>query len=199
MQKIFVEEYEILKNQAENKEIHLLFFDPTHQVHNTVFGRCWQEKGLKGTLVLPSNTGRKRTSILGAMNSVSLQFTSVVTEDNCDQYMMQETLKQIRKEYPDGKKIVLILDNASYNRAYSVRDAAKELNIELKFLPPYCPNLNLIERIWKFMKKKILSCTYYPTFSEFQNAIHDFCSGIEIYHEEIKTLFSQKFEIIKAV
>lgn len=133
------------------------------------------------------------------MNSVSLQFTSVVTEDNCDQYMMQETLKQIRKEYPDGKKIVLILDNASYNRAYSVRDAAKELNIELKFLPPYCPNLNLIERIWKFMKKKILSCTYYPTFSEFQNAIHDFCSGIEIYHEEIKTLFSQKFEIIKAV
>lgn len=181
MQRTFIEEYAILRDQAKNEALHLLFFDPTHQVHNTIFGRCWQEKGLRGTRVLPSNTGRRRTSVLGAINSVSLQFTSIVTEDNCDQYMMRETLKQIRKEYPDGKKIVLILDNASYNRAYSVGDTAKGLNIELEFLPPYCPNLNLIERLWKFMKKKVLSCIYYPTFAEFQNAIYEFCSGIEKY------------------
>jgi hypothetical protein len=49
------------------------------------------------------------------------------------------------------------------------------------------------------MKKKVLFCIYYPTFIEFQNAIYKFCSGVEKYHEEIKYLFSQKFEIIKAV
>lgn len=113
--------------------------------------------------------------------------------------MMREMLREIRKEYPDEKKIVIILDNASYNRAYSVRDLAFELNIELVFLPPYSPNLNLIERLWKFMKKKMLSCIYYPTFSEFQTAIYDFCGTIEKYQKEITSLLSQKFEIIKAV
>lgn len=112
---------------------------------------------------------------------------------------MVETLKQIRKDYMDHKPIILILDNARYNHALCVQNTAKELNIILKFLPPYCPNLNLIERIWKFMKKTILACKYYPTFTEFQNAMDDFCKHIYIYNKEIKTLLSQKFEIIKAV
>lgn len=124
--------------------------------------------------------------------------SSVITKDNCDKEMIQEVLQVIRNDYKDWKKIVIILDNASYNRAYATQDKAKELNIELKFLPSYCPNLNLIERLWKFMKKKILKCVYYKTFNEFFDAIKDFCKNLSKYKDEIKTLISQKFQIIKA-
>ena len=147
--------------------------------------------------MLPSNTGRKRISILGAMNPISLQFTSIITEDNCDQFMMQEMLKQIRIEYSDHKQIIMILDNASYNHAYSVRDLAEELNIQLKFLPPYCPNLNLIERLWKFMKKKALSSIYFPTFLDFISAISNFCVQIENYDSELKRLFGKNLKLLK--
>lgn len=113
--------------------------------------------------------------------------------------MIKVALSEIRKDYPDNKKIVLILDNATYNRAYDTQDFATSLNIELKFLPPYCPNLNLIERIWKFMKKKVLQNTYYSTFFAFYEAIIEFCSNFKIYENETKNLLSQKFQIIKAV
>ncbi len=173
-----------LSEKAETGDIHLLCFDPTHQIHNTVIGKCWQQIGRENTITLPSNTGRRRLSVLGAINIISDKFTSLVTEDNCDREMIKVALSEIRKDYPDNKKIVLILDNATYNRAYNTQDFAASLNIQLKFLPPYCPNLNLIERIWKLMKKK--STSKYLLFY-FLN-----------YENEIKNLLSQKFQIIKA-
>lgn len=176
-----------------------MFFDPTHQIHNTVTGKCWQKKGGKYTLILSSNTGRKRLSVLGAINAVSTKFSSLITEDNCDKEMVKATLSEIRKDYFDNKKIVLILDNAAYNRAYETQDFARSLNIELKFLPPYCPNLNFIERLWKLMKKEILKNIYYPAFSDFYDAIINFCSNLQIYQNEINNILSQKFQIIKAV
>ena len=194
----FVKQFNEIFELAQRGEIHLLFFDPTHQIHNTVIGKCWQPIGGENTIILPSNTGRQRLSVLGALNAVTMKFSSVITEDNCDQFMVQETFKSIRSEYPDEKKIVMILDNASYNKAYATRDCAAENNIYLDYLPPYCPNLNLIERLWKFMKKKILKSTYYPTFKDFYRAISDFCKNIIQYSSEIKSLISQKFQIIKA-
>lgn len=194
----FVERINQWFELARKGSIHLLFFDPTHQVHNTVIGKCWQPIGGANTITLPSNTGRRRLSVLGAINAITMQFSSVITEDNCDQFMVQETFKSIRSEYPDGKKIVMILDNASYNKAYATRDCAADHNISLDFLPPYCPNLNLIERLWKFMKKKILKCQYYPTFKDFYQAISDFCRTLSQYSDEIFSIISQKFQIIKA-
>ena len=199
VQSKYVEHLHQLFKQAQEGEIHLLFFDPTHQVHNTVIGKCWQPIGGENTITLPSNTGRRRLSVLGAINAITMQFSSIITEDNCDQDMVQATLKSIRSEYLDDKKIVMILDNASYNRAYATRDCAVDQNICLEFLPPYCPNLNLIERLWKFMKKKILRCQYYPTFKEFYTAVFDFCRNLPEYSEEIESIFSQKFQIIKEV
>ncbi len=113
--------------------------------------------------------------------------------------MAMKMLEGIRSDYPDQKEIVIILDNAKYHHANSVSDRAKELNITLVFLPPYCPNLNLIERVWKFMKKTIMKNIYYPTFEEFWDAILEFCGNFEKYKYEMKLLIGQKFEIIKAV
>lgn len=189
----------MLKEQAEKGEIHLLFYDPTHQVHNTINGRCWQPKGKDGTIILPSNTGRRRISILGAIDVVSGGFFSLITEDNCDTEMTKTTLYELRndKAYRNKKKIVLIMDNASYNRSYKTQHFANRLGIELKYLPPYSPNLNLIERLWKYMKKKILKNTYYKTFIEFYQAILDFCKNVQNYNQDIRKLINHKFNIIK--
>lgn len=144
---------------------------------------------------IESNTGRDRVSILGAINVNSKQFTSILTEDNCDKEMNERVMKEIRKDYPDNKKIILILDNASYNKAQVVKDTAKNLNIQLWYLPPYSPNLNLIERVWKFLKK-LLKNKYIPTLTEYKKFLFNFCADFDIYENEINKIISQKFEIL---
>ena len=195
IQRRFIKKYEKQRRKALFGKHHLLFYDPTHQIHNTVIGKCWQKKGERNTIRLESNTGRDRVSILGAINVTSKKFTSILTEDNCDKEMNQEVMKEIRKDYPDNKKIILILDNASYNKAQSVKDIAKTLNIQLWYLPPYSPNLNLIERIWKFLKK-VLKNKYISTLSEYKKFLFDFCAYFDKYQNEINRIISQKFEIL---
>ena len=151
---------------AQNNEIHLMFADPTHKIHNTINGKCWQKRWKDWTIFLPSNTWRKRITVLWAINvTTPTRLTSIVTENNCDQEMAKALLREIRKEYPDWKEIVIIKDNAKYHHAESVWALAQELNITIVFLPPYCPNLNLIERVWKFMKSKFKN-KYHATFND---------------------------------
>lgn len=159
-------------------------------------GYCWQEIGKAGTKIISSNTGRKRVTILGALNPINLNPTALVTESNCDQEAMKVFLKEIRKEYPNADTIHAILDNARYHYAKSVREKAKELKIELIFLPPYCPNLNLIERLWKFLKKKLKKNKFYDTFEKFTDAICKFFENINQHKEELKRLLTLNFEII---
>ena len=90
------------------------------------------------------------------------------------------------------------MDNAGYNRAYDVQELAQELNIILHYLPPYAPNLNLIERLWKFFKKKIMKNTYYSSFEAFYNAIVYFFKNFSAYEKELSTLLTLKFQIINA-
>lgn len=198
VQEAFVEEYNKFKESAEKEEIHLLFFDPTHQVHNTINGTCWQVKGKRGTVIIPSNTGRKRISVLGAVNAITGSCTTIITENNCDKDMVIATFIEIRKAYSDDKTIVIILDNAPYNHSYKTIEEATLLGIRLIFLPTYSPNLNLIERLWKFLKKVVLKNKYYKTFSEFKKVIEVFFENIHIYKDKISKLLTNKFEILKA-
>jgi hypothetical protein len=92
---------------------------------------------------------------------------------------------------------VIILDNARYQRAYEIQDYAKTLNIELVFLPPYSPNLSLVERIWKFFKKNVLENNYYEMFDEFVFAVTDFFEHFDDYREKVSKLIHSKFQIIK--
>lgn len=173
-----------------------VFLDPTHQVYNTVNGYCWQEKGAKNTKTVPSSSGRQRINIVGAINAVTRQPTTLITEANCDHEIIKHLLKELRKDYSDKGKIYVFLDNARYSWNREVRRRAKELNIKLIFLPPYSPNLNLIERLWKFLKKKIKKNVYYETFAKFKEAIYNFFKNIGQYDVELKTLLTLKFEII---
>ena len=183
--------------KSKEGKTHLLFYDPVHQLHNTINGKCWQAKGGHGTIALPSNTGRKRITILGAISPVDHKFTSITLEGMVDKKVTMEVLKNIREAYNDDKEIIIIMDNAKYNRAYIVQDTAKQLNITIKFLPPYSPNLNLIERVWKFLKKKLKN-KYIEKFEDFKLWINDFCKNFDEFKSEVSKLISNNIQIIKA-
>lgn len=135
---------------------------------------------------------------MGALNPLTLRPTVFLSEENCDREMMKVFLREIRSEYPAPKRIVMILDNARYQRAYEVQQEALRLGITLEFLPPYAPNLNLIERLWKYFKKQVVRNSYAPTFEEFFSKTVEFFRTIESRQSDLKTLLTLKFEIIKA-
>ncbi len=108
-----------------------------------------------------------------------------------------ELLEKIRKRWPDTPATV-VLDNARYQKCKLVGEKAKELEIELLYLPPYSPNLNLIERLWKFVKKKCLYSKYYDSFDLFKQAISNCLDGTgTTYKNELDTLLNPKFQTFK--
>ena len=108
-----------------------------------------------------------------------------------------ELLRKLSVQYA-GRPIVIVLDNARYQHCNLVKEIAKDLGITLLFLPSYSPNLNVIERLWKFVKKKCLYNVYYETFDLFIAGINDCLRRVETdYKEELETLMKPKFQNFK--
>ena len=168
-----------------------------HQIHNNENDYCWQKVGASGTLLINSNSGRRRLNIIGALNPLTKRVTSFLSEANCDQDLMKVFLKEVRKDYRKAKEIIIYLDNASYNRGKEVSERAKSLGITLKHLPSYSPNLNLIERLWRFFKKKVVKNFYHKDFETFFKGVCYFFWNIKEYQEELENLLTLNFEIIK--
>ena len=103
-----------------------------------------------------------------------------------------DLLTKIAGQYGD-KPIYLVLDNARYQHCALVLEAAQRLNITLEFLPPYSPNLNLIERLWKLVKAKVLAARYFPDAKSFQKAILDFLAQVHT-QKEMKSLMTLNFQ-----
>jgi transposase len=157
----------------------------------------WQPRGKKGTIIIKSNTGRKRINILGALDIEDFSVITTLTEEMCNSERIVEFLQKIKEKYPD-REVVIILDNARYNYATATRVFAEENNIKLLFLPPYAPNLNLIERLWKFTKKHLVNNTYHEDYTQFVNATGNFFKNLCDYNQELSHLFKRKFQIIHA-
>ena len=119
---------------------------------------------------MKTSPGRQRYNVLGAVDSHSKQLISIRTTENITAEVVQRLLDLIRTTYPE-MPITLVLDNARYQHCAAVTSKAATLDIELLFLPAYSPNLNLIERVWKLVKKRCLTNHYYDSFSSFRNAI----------------------------
>lgn len=202
MQKDFINQMleEVEKSKRSSGDLVVLNFDPMHQTYNNENGYMWQEKGKEGTKKVLSNTGRRRLNILGAINMVNLDIVPFLTEENCNKETIKVFLMEVKKTYPQAREIKIFLDNARYQRNYEVQDYAKELGIVLEFMPPYSPNLCLIERLWKYFKKKVIKNKYYDTFEKFEAFITQFFS-IENWKKEkekLASLLTLNFEIITA-
>lgn len=157
----------------------------------------WQPRGRAGTIEMKTNPGRKRINILGGLDFDNLSVITTLTEEKCNKERVVEFLQKLREIYQD-KEIVVVLDNAMYNHAKYTTTYAEWYNIELLFLPPYSPNLNLIERLWKFTKKKLVHNKYYPKFKEFIEKVEEFFGRLDKYGDEISGIMSKKFEILVA-
>lgn len=108
-----------------------------------------------------------------------------------------DLLRELRRIHIDTP-ITVVLDNAKYQRCYIAERAAHMFNIELLYLPPYSPNLNLIERAWKFIKKKALTNHSFENFQLFQAAINDCIEKFSTdYAGELDTLLTWNFQSFK--
>lgn len=145
-------------------------------------------------LMIRGASGRKRYSVLGAWNAVSHALVSVTTDTVVNSETMCKLLQKIAALGLAGP-VYIVLDNARYQHCALVKALAQQLNIQLVFLPSYSPNLNLIERLWRFVKKKVLYGRHYATFAEFRGAIDGCLEKIDTEHRsELKTLMTHRFQ-----
>jgi transposase len=173
----------------------ILFLDAVHPLHNTRPENGWIEKGKE--FEIPTNSGRSRLNINGAINvnAPSQVFAHVADTINYEANI--QLFEKIMSAQPHTK-FIIYSDNARYNHATVLKEWLKRHSdhLELRYLPPYSPNLNPIERLWKFMKKEVINSHYYEKFEDFkQNGTH-FFENIEDFKPQLSTLINTHFNII---
>lgn len=178
---------------AQAGQGHVFFGDAAHFVFGTFLCCLWSFVRLH----VRAASGRQRFNVLGAWNAVTRELVSVTNTTVVNTETMCELLRKIAGLGLTGP-ITLVLDNARYQRNAVVQALAAQLEITLLFLPSYSPNLNLIERLWKFIKRKSIYGRYHPGFREFQAAIQETIAGLSTHHAEslntLMTLNFQRFE-----
>lgn len=169
---------------------HVFFVDATHFVLGTFLCNLWSFT----RIYVRAASGRQRFNVLGAWNAVTRELIAVTNATVVNAETMCELLRKIAA-VGLTKPITLVLDNARYQRNAAVQDLAKELGLALLFLPSYSPNLNLIERLWKFIKRRTLYGRYHPTFAEFRSAIEETLDGLSTIHaDQLKTMMTLNFQ-----
>ena len=146
-------------------------------------------------IFIKAPSGRQRFNVLGAINAVTKELVLVTNTSYITSIQICEILVKIALSRRYAVPITIVLDNARYQRCKLVIEKAEELGIELLFLPPYSPNLNLIERLWKFVKKEVLYGTYYDNFEKFKEAITNCLEETEKKHKKaLDSLLNLKFQ-----
>jgi transposase len=190
-QREFVKEYEKLTDNLTDKE-EIVFIDGVHPQHNTKSSKAWIESGQEKYIL--TNTGRVRINLNGAYNPKT-QDVIIREDETINAQSTINLFKQIEEHYTDKDRIFVISDNARYYTCKMLTEFLQDSKIELIHLPPYSPNLNLIERLWKFMRKKVINTKYYEKFSDFRKAIKNFFDNIDTYAEEMGKFIGTKFHL----
>ncbi len=105
-------------------------------------------------------------------------------------------LQEIENRNKDREDVYVICDNAKYYKSSAVKEHLEDSRLKLLFLPPYSPNLNLIERLWRILKKTVSENRYYEVFDDFQKALIKFMENkSERRKAEYACLMTEKFHI----
>jgi transposase len=193
-QQEFIATYEELKEAAGNKEP-IYFVDSVHPEHQTRLAYGWIMKGERKNIAM---TGRQYR--LNFMGGLCLNKHTIVYEqaDKINEDSIQSFLYRLRKHHPGQYKVHIIWDNAGYHCSKQVRNFAQELGIEIHYLPPYSPNLNPIERLWKIMHEHVTYNRYYETFPDFTEAIRHFFRHISKKKKLLSSRINDNFQLVEA-
>lgn len=190
----FIEEFEELQKKKTADEVHY-FIDAVHPTLNSEASYAWIEKG--ATHQILSNSGRTRMNLLGAINANEVSDICQKEYKTIDSEAARDFLEELGKRNPTAKRIRVFIDNASYFKKLEKDDLIADKRIEMIWLPTYAPNLNLIERLWRFLKKKVLKNRFYGTAKGFREKIEEFFANITDYKTELETLLTLNFGVIK--
>jgi transposase len=153
--------------KAGNRVVY--FADAVHFVYGAFVACLWSLK----RIFMPTPSGRNRYNVLGAIDAISHDLLKVCNTTYINDLSVCELMELIAEKHLGSSiPVTIVLDNAKYQHCNCVMEKAKSLEIELLFLPSYSPNLNIIERLWKWTKKDCLNCKYYSKVAEFTEAIN---------------------------
>lgn len=190
-QEAFKQTYYALK-QTKKTEDKIYFVDATHPQHNNMPFYGWIYKGEEKAI--KTNSGRSRLNLNGALNLEDMDIT-ILSERTINTHAMMRLILTIEEKQPTGN-IFLVVDNASYNHSYELQlFLTDHKRVNLRYLPPYSPNLNIIERLWKFFHSKHHD-KYFEKFKEFETAVLSFFKNIHQYDKELKTLLTDSFQTL---
>lgn len=171
----------------------MYFVDAAHFVLAPFLGYLWTR--VRRFIRAPA--GRQRFNVLGAIDAITHQLVTVTNDSYINAQSVCELLRKIAAAH-SGIPTTLVLDNARYQKCKVVWALAESLHIELLYLPSYSPNLNLIERLWKFVKKQVLYSKYYGDFGAFSAAIMDCLTRTHTVHKEtLDSLLTLRFQTLQ--
>lgn len=177
-------------DEAKSGKRQVYFVDAAHFVLAPFLSFLWSFS----RLFIKAPAGRQRFNVLGALNAVTHEIVTITNDTYINAQSVCSLLKLLAAQH-GGTPVTLIMDNARYQKCSIVTELAKSLNIDLLYLPPYSPNLNLIERVWKFVKKEVLYSRYYPNYREFKQAISDCINNTHTkFAEQMESLLSLRFQ-----
>jgi len=181
--------------EAQEGKRHVFFVDAAHMVFGTFLCCLWSFT----RLFVRAASGRQRFNVLGAWNAITRELLAVTNTTVVNTETMCELLRKLAAQGLSGP-VTVVLDNARYQRNAVVQVLAASLGIELLYLPSYSPNLNLIERLWRFVKRAALYGRYHATFADFQAAIRDTLSQVSTKHKDkLASLMTLNFQVFDNV
>jgi transposase len=194
-QEAFVKELmELVRHvEASGGKEAIYFTDGVHPTHNTRSANGWIEVGCE--FEQKTVSGRDRVNINGAINALAVEDVKVVVCDSVNAQSTKELYKKILDENPQLEAVHIISDNARYYKNSELGEWINNTPIRQIFLPPYSPNLNPIERLWKYMRKKVINTSFFRKKEDFKKAIINFFKTIKDYKEDLSTLITLKFHI----
>jgi transposase len=180
-----------LISSATKGAIQLFFVDAAHFVQGGFIGQLWS----KERIFVKSTSGRNRYNVLGALNFSTKKMETIVNDSYITSSQVLMLIDKLINEYPN-QVIKLVMDNVKYQRCKLVMEYAAVRGVEIIFLPTYSPNLNLIERVWKFVKSEVLNAAYIGTFADFKAIIDGCLADLDKKHlAKMKTLITGNFQL----
>jgi transposase len=181
--------------EAQAGKRQVFFVDAAHFVFGTFLCCLWSFV----RLFVRAASGRQRFNVLGAWNAITRELIAVSNTTVVNTETMCELLRKLAA-LGLVVPITVVLDNARYQRNTVVQALAASLGIELLYLPSYSPNLNLIERLWRFVKRQALYGRYHPRFADFQAAVQDTLGQLSSKHkDQLASLMTLNFQVFDNV